>query len=60
MEPLMSQTKKPGPCHEECDLFIYAFIFGCAECLLLHTGYSLVAMPMLLIVVTSLNEEQGL
>lgn len=31
---LMSQTRKPGPCHEECDLFIYAFIFGCAECLL--------------------------
>ena len=39
---------------------LYLFIFGCAESLLLRTGYSLVAMPMLLIVVTSLNTEQGL
>ena len=39
---------------------IYAFIFDCAESLLLRMGYSLVAMPMLLIVVTSLNTEQGL
>lgn len=42
------------------NLFIYAFISGCAESLLLRTGYSLVAMPMLLIVGTSLNAKQGL